>query len=170
MRCAAAVILIVVTLGCARRDQAIADSAAGAAAPSAAAAGSSASAGGSMAMIDVAKLPGGAEYLTDTEGRALYVFEKDKADSSTCVDACAAAWPPVTSNGAPMAHNAAIDASKLATIARPDGSRQVTYARKPLYYFAQDKASGDTKGQDVKEFGAEWYLLKPNGEKQDAKK
>ena len=121
-------------------------------------------------MIDVAKLPGGAEYLTDTEGRALYVFEKDKADSSTCVDACAAAWPPVTSNGAPMAHNAAIDASKLATIARPDGSRQVTYARKPLYYFAQDKASGDTKGQDVKEFGAEWYLLKPNGEKQDAKK
>jgi predicted lipoprotein with Yx(FWY)xxD motif len=123
-----------------------------------------------MAMIDVAKLPGGAEYLTDMDGRTLYMFAKDKADSSTCLDACAAAWPPVTTNGAPMAHNSAIDASKLATIARPDGSQQVTYARKPLYYFAQDKARGDIKGQDVKGFGAQWYLLKPNGEEQEAKK
>ena len=169
-----AVFVVALAAGCAKRDQAATDSAAGAAA--APPAGASATAGGtaagsnSMAMLDVGRLPGGAEYLTDTEGRAVYLFEKDKKDSSTCTDACASAWPPVLSSNTPMAHNNSIDAAKLGTIVRADGKRQATYAGKPLYYYAQDQARGDIKGQDVKEFGAEWYLLKPNGEKQEAKK
>lgn len=173
-RSAAAVFFILGVIGCNKREQPAADSAAGAAA--APAAGTSATAGGSaagansMAMLDVGTLPGGGQYLTDTEGRALYIFEKDTKDASSCVADCAAAWPPVTSSAPPMAHNNAIDAAKLGTIARPDGSRQATFAGKPLYYYAKDQARGDIKGQDVKEFGAEWYLLKPNGEKQEAKK
>ena len=171
MRSTVAGILLVAAIGCAKRDQASTDSAAGAAAPAAApAAGASTSSSGSMAMIDVAKLPGGGEYLTDTEGRAVYIFEKDKADSSSCSAECAAAWPPVTSNGAPMAHNDAIDATKLRTMTRADGRVQVTYDHKPLYYFAQDHARGEIKGQDAKDFGGEWYLVKPSGGKQDAKK
>ena len=159
---------IAVAIGCAKREQPAADSAAGAAAPPAA--GSSATASASMAMLDVGKLPGGGEYLTDTEGRALYLFEKDAKDSSSCVGDCATAWPPVTSSAAPMAHNSAIDAAKLGTITRADGSKQVTYDGKPLYYFAKDQARGDIKGQDVKDFGGEWYLVKPSGGKQEAKK
>ena len=175
-----ALFVLALAVGCAKRDQAATDSAAGtAAAPPAGAAsatGASATAGGtagaanSMAMLDVGRLPGGAEYVTDTEGRAVYLFEKDRKDSSTCTEACAGAWPPVMSSNTPMAHNNAIDAAKLGTIMRADGKRQATYGGKPLYYYAQDKARGDIKGQDVKEFGAEWYLLKPNGEKQEAKK
>jgi predicted lipoprotein with Yx(FWY)xxD motif len=168
--------LVFLALGCAKKDGGTSDSAAGAAAAPSAAAGnttagaSAAATGNTMAMLDIGKLPSGAEYLTDADGRALYLFEKDKADSSTCTDACAAVWPPVTSNSAPMAHNASVDAAKLGTIARPDGTKQVTYDHKPLYYFAHDQARGDIKGQDIDQFGAEWYLVRPNGRKQEAKK
>jgi hypothetical protein len=34
-----------------------------------------------------------------------------------------------------------------------------------LYYFARDESAGDTKGQDIEGFGAEWYLVSPEGEK-----
>ena len=47
---------------------------------------------------------------------------------------------------------------------RTDGSMQVAYNGKPLYYFARDENAGDTKGQDVEGFGAEWYLISPEGE------
>ena len=171
--------IVVFTVGCAGRDDARSDSAAGAAATPAAtpadtatrAAGGSASAGtGAMAMFDVGKLASGAEYLTDADGRAVYLFEKDKSDSSMCTGACAAAWPPVVSSTAPMAHNASIDAAKLGIITRPDGTKQATYDHKPLYYYAKDQARGDIKGQDLEDFGAEWYLVQPTGRKQEAKK
>lgn len=174
VRNVAAIFVIALAAGCAKRDQATIDSATpAAAAPSAGASattGGAAAGGNSMAMLDVGRLAGGAEYITDTDGRAVYLFEKDKKDSSTCTDACASAWPPVMSSNTPMAHNSSIDGSKLGTILRADGKRQATYAGKPLYFYAKDQARGDIKGQDVKEFGAEWYLLKPNGEKQEAKK
>jgi predicted lipoprotein with Yx(FWY)xxD motif len=170
MRSLALAILGAAVAACGTRDHATTDSAAGAAATPPPATGASAAANGSMAMLDVGKLPGGGEYLTDAQGRAVYVFEKDKKDSSTCVGDCAAAWPPLISSGAPMAHSSAIEAAKLGTIARPDGSRQATYDGKPLYYFARDQAPGDIKGQDVKGFGGEWYLVKPSGEKQESKK
>ncbi|MGH6913524.1 MAG: hypothetical protein ACREH3_07425, partial [Geminicoccales bacterium] len=40
----------------------------------------------------------------------------------------------------------------------------------PLYQFAKDAQPGDTKGQDVEGFGAEWYLISPEGEKVEAEK
>jgi predicted lipoprotein with Yx(FWY)xxD motif len=169
----AVALLIVAAMGCAKADKnAAADSTAAATSKAAAAATDSSATqnAGSMAMLDAAKLPSGEEYLTDTEGRALYFFDKDRHDSSSCNGACAAAWPAVTSNGAPMAHNAAIAPDKLGTVRRPDGSTQVVYDHKPLYYSAKDKARGDIKGQRVQDFGGEWFLLKPNGEKQEARK
>lgn len=42
---------------------------------------------------------------------------------------------------------------------------QMTYHGCPLYYFVKGKATGDTKGQDVEGFGAEWYLVTPGGKK-----
>jgi Secreted repeat of unknown function len=43
----------------------------------------------------------------------------------------------------------------------------VTYNGHPLYYFAGDKAAGDTKGQDLHNFGGGWYVVAPNGQKID---
>lgn len=34
-------------------------------------------------------------YVTDGQGRALYLLEEDEEGQSTCYDACAEAWPPL---------------------------------------------------------------------------
>lgn len=102
--------------------------------------------------------------LTDGEGRTLYLFEADKSEKSTCNDACAAAWPPLTTSGEPKAGEKA-DAKLLGTTERADGDTQVTYNGHPLYYFQNDKKPGDTTGHDVEGFGAEWYALNVAGDK-----
>lgn len=58
-----------------------------------------------------------------------------------------------------------MDTAKLSTTKRKDGSTQVTYNGWPLYYFAKDQTPGEITGQDVEGFGAEWYLVSPDGEK-----
>jgi predicted lipoprotein with Yx(FWY)xxD motif len=109
-------------------------------------------------------------YVTDAKGRALYMFQADKQGQgqtkaqSNCYDACAKAWPPLIAEGSPEA-GSNIDKSKIDTVERKDGSKQVTYNGWPLYYFVKDKGKGDTTGQDVKGFGAEWYLLTAGGER-----
>lgn len=102
-------------------------------------------------------------YLTDAKGRSLYLFESDSEGNSTCYDACAEAWPPLATQGQVEAGEG-VDAGKLDTITREDGTRQVTYNGWPLYYYAQDTQPGDIEGQDVEGFGAEWYLVSPEGE------
>ncbi len=96
----------------------------------------------------------------------VYLFEADHGASSACSGACAAAWPPVTTSAAAVASGGASSA-KLGTIARPNGSKQVTYGGHPLYFFVQDKQSGETTGQGLKAFGAAWYVLRPSGAKLD---
>lgn len=102
-------------------------------------------------------------YLTDAKGRALYMFTADSKGQSSCYDACARAWPPVTTTGEPQAAAAGLDKSKLGTITRRDGTKQVTYDGKPLYYFARDTQPQQLSGQDVHGFGGEWYLVAPDG-------
>lgn len=105
--------------------------------------------------------------LTDGEGRTLYLFEADKDEKSTCNDACAEAWPPLTTSGEPKAGENA-DAELLGTTERKDGSTQVTYNGHPLYYFQKDKKPGDTTGHDVDGFGAKWYALNASGDKAES--
>jgi len=102
--------------------------------------------------------------LVDSEGLTLYYFEKDKGGKSACYGACASAWPPLTTSGAPRAMNGA-QSSKLGTTERKDGTTQVTYAGWPLYTYIADKQPGEDNGTDVDAFGAPWYPLHPNGEK-----
>lgn len=108
-------------------------------------------------------------YLTDADGMSLYLFANDQpgADSSTCDQTCAIAWPPYATQAAPQAGEH-VDADLLGTIKREDGSRQVTYDGWPLYYFSGDKAAGDALGQDVIHLGAAWYLLSPDGARIEA--
>lgn len=102
-------------------------------------------------------------YLTDEQGRSVYMFEADSKNEATCYDDCAQAWPPVVTQARPKA-GTGVDENKLGTIERKDGSMQVTYNDWPLYYFIKDKQPGDINGQEVNGFGAEWYLLTPDGQ------
>lgn len=102
--------------------------------------------------------------LVNGQGRTLYLFEKDTGKASTCYDACATAWPPVTTSGAPVARTGVV-ASKLGTTKRRDGTLQVTDNGHPLYMYSGDAKSGQTNGQGLDEFGAEWYALSPAGNK-----
>lgn len=123
-------------------------------------------AGEGATRITVAEQEPYGQYLANGNGRAVYLFTADSqgARESACHDACAEDWPPVTTEADPSTEAAAIDASLLGTIERPDGSRQVTYDGWPLYYFAQDSGPGDVTGQDVQGYGGEWYLVTPQGE------
>jgi len=105
--------------------------------------------------------------LVDEQGRTVYLFQQDRSGVSTCYDACAAAWPPVLTSGTP---GAAVDVSRgdLGTTVRRDGARQVTYHGHPLYRFAGDARPGDTGGQGLEAFGAEWYVVGADGRPIDA--
>jgi predicted lipoprotein with Yx(FWY)xxD motif len=90
----------------------------------------------------------------------LYLFTKDTANTSNCYEKCATAWPPLLTTGNPVAGEG-LDASKLSTTTRTDGSVQVTYNSWPLYYYEKDKAPGDVTGQEV---GDVWFVVSPEGE------
>jgi predicted lipoprotein with Yx(FWY)xxD motif len=99
------------------------------------------------------------QVVVDDKGYTLYLFEKDTGPTSTCVAACAKAWPPATVTGTPTAGPDVTGA--LTTTTRPDGTTQIVLAGHPLYRFAADTAPGDVTGQDV---GGTWYAVSPAGE------
>jgi predicted lipoprotein with Yx(FWY)xxD motif len=47
----------------------------------------------------------------------------------------------------------------VGTIARPEGTTQVTYNGHPLYLFTGDSAAGQTNGQGVVAFGGTWTVV-----------
>ncbi len=81
---------------------------------------------------------------------------------STCNGACAKGWPPVTTSGTPKAGHG-VKASLLKTSKRAGGGTQVTYAGHPVYRFVGDAKPGQTNGEGVNAFGAEWYMVSPAG-------
>ena len=99
--------------------------------------------------------------LVDARGHTLYLFAKDKRKSS-CTGKCAGFWPPLITSGKPLA-SAGAKASLLGTTRRTDGRLQVTYNNHPLYTFVKDLKKGQTNGEEVDAFGAEWYALSPTG-------
>jgi predicted lipoprotein with Yx(FWY)xxD motif len=104
--------------------------------------------------------------LVNGSGRSLYLFEKDTRGRSACSGACAAYWPPLLANGRSVAIEGA-KPSLLGSIRRADGSRQVSYAGHPLYFFSGDTKRGQTTGEGLQDFGAGWYVLTPAGKKID---
>jgi predicted lipoprotein with Yx(FWY)xxD motif len=100
--------------------------------------------------------------LVDGQGRTLYLFTKDTGSGSTCFGGCASVWPPVAVHGMPQA-TAGTSAGDIATITRPDGGMQLSYHGHPVYYYVGDRNAGDTAGQNLNQFGGEWYALDPAG-------
>jgi predicted lipoprotein with Yx(FWY)xxD motif len=103
------------------------------------------------------------DILVDADGRTLYAFTKDQGDQSVCSGECASAWPALTGTATA---GTGVQASLLSTSMQANGSSQVTYDGRPLYYFAGDAKPGDTNGQGV---GSVWFAVTADGELVKAK-
>jgi predicted lipoprotein with Yx(FWY)xxD motif len=97
------------------------------------------------------KVTGG--ILTDAKGMTLYTWDKDKeANKSACEGNCIMNWPAL------MAGAADKDMGDWKVIARSDGSKQIAYKGKPLYYYKDDKSAGDKVGDGK---GMVWHIARP---------
>jgi predicted lipoprotein with Yx(FWY)xxD motif len=102
------------------------------------------------------------QIITDGAGMTLYGFTPDEAGTPTCYDDCATAWPPgLADDPTAVTVGAGLDASKLTTVDRTDGGKQLKYGTWTLYYFANDAAAGDVKGQGLNDV---WYVIAPSGD------
>ena len=101
--------------------------------------------------------------LFDSDGQAVYVFEKDPKGRSVCYGDCAEAWPPVFTDGEPVAGEG-IEAALLGTVKRRGGTVQVSYAGKPLYYY-EHEAPGEVRCHNVNLNGGFWWVVGPDGER-----
>jgi len=100
--------------------------------------------------------------LFDGRGFALYAFTRDPKRRSVCSGACATAWPPYIVKGSLRAGQGA-KRSLIGTTRRANGSRQVTYAGRPLYFYIGDRKPGQVLCQNVREFGGLWLVVRQNG-------
>jgi predicted lipoprotein with Yx(FWY)xxD motif len=121
--------------------------------------GAGSSAGATTVMVRSGPL---GSYLTDGTGRTLYFFANDKTSKSTCYGACATYWPALTTTGTAQA-GTGVEAAKLGTSMRTDGSTQVTYNGLPLYYYLPDTAPGQMTGQGLNNSGGLWWIVSPAG-------
>lgn len=96
--------------------------------------------------------------LVDAKQLTLYGLTNDDSGTSTCVDACAMAWPPETVAGADLPSG--LDPAIFSVVTRPDGTHQLKAGKWPLYRFAGDAAPGDVNGQGS---GGVWFVVTPTG-------
>jgi predicted lipoprotein with Yx(FWY)xxD motif len=102
--------------------------------------------------VRIVEHPAFGPILTNEEGAALYTWIVDAPGVSTCYEACLIDWPVLEARGgltAPLELDGRLD-----TIDRPDGIRQVTYDRMPLYTYARDTELG--RGDGSINAGALW--------------
>jgi predicted lipoprotein with Yx(FWY)xxD motif len=101
--------------------------------------------------------------LFDSKQQAIYIFEIDPKGKSACYGDCAEAWPPVFTDGKPVAGKG-VDAKLLGTTRRRDGKLQVTYADQPLYYYAHE-GPGEVRCHNVNLNGGFWWVVGPDGKR-----
>ena len=103
------------------------------------------------------------DFLVGDNGFTLYIFTKDAAGVSNCSGMCEQLWPPLTV-GAGVTPTAGDGVpGELGVAERADGTRQITYNDRPLYFFSNDSAPGETSGQ---EFVGRWFVAAVAGEQQ----
>jgi predicted lipoprotein with Yx(FWY)xxD motif len=99
--------------------------------------------------------------LVGTHGRTVYILTHDTNGQSVCYSQCATIWPPVLTDKAVAPFvGTGIDGKLIGTVQRKDGTMQVTFKGMPLYYFFDDKAPGELKGQNT---NSVWFVLRPSG-------
>ncbi len=64
----------------------------------------------------------------------IYSYSKDSKDHSACTGSCALTWMPVPTTAAPQA-GPGVSKKALGDIRRADGTTQLTFEGKPLYFY-----------------------------------
>lgn len=100
--------------------------------------------------------------LFDDSGQAIYLFDVETTSEPACYDTCAEAWPPVLTEGAPVAGEG-VRKPLLGMTERKDGTTQVTYGGHPLYFYAHE-GKGEVECHDVFLNGGTWYVVQPDGD------
>jgi predicted lipoprotein with Yx(FWY)xxD motif len=133
-------------------------------------------AAGAIATVQVMESPDHGPYLTDGDGRALYMFVDDptaaepgaetmsegvRDNAVSCVDACLEAWPAFF-EGTDIRAGEEVN-EELLYVTQFDDRTQVVYNGWPLFYFVRDEQPGDTNGHGVESFGGYWLLVAPDG-------
>lgn len=112
---------------------------------------SSAPAGGSST-VAVRSVPGTGKVLTAADGHTLYMSEQEKSGKLLCTSSeCNSFWMPLTVAKGQQPSAPSGVGSKLSTVTRPGGAKQVTLNGAPLYTFSFDHSAGDTKGNGFKD-------------------
>jgi predicted lipoprotein with Yx(FWY)xxD motif len=101
--------------------------------------------------------------LFDSSGQAVYLFDVESTTEPRCYGDCADAWPPVLTDGAPVAGEG-LTQSLLGTVRRTDGTTQVTYGGHPLYFYAHE-GRHEVKCHDIFLNGGTWYAVAPSGDR-----
>jgi predicted lipoprotein with Yx(FWY)xxD motif len=97
--------------------------------------------------------------VVDGKGMVLYMYTKDTQGTqmSACTGGCLAAWPLAMASSMPTLTGVTGTVTMIPTAS---GGKQLALNGWPLYYYAKDKAAGDTLGQGV---GSVWYVLDASG-------
>ncbi len=109
-------------------------------------------------VVSLAEVGNLGEVMVGADGRTLYAFTDDPEKQSSCFDACAKAWPPLTVPD-DFTISPDLQASGATTIDRPDGTKQLVMGKWALYYYAGDGAPGEANGQGV---GGKWFAVDAN--------
>ncbi|HJP75233.1 MAG TPA: hypothetical protein VJ914_13245 [Pseudonocardiaceae bacterium] len=102
--------------------------------------------------------------VVDSKGRTVYLFTVDTNNppKSNCGTGCDSVWPPVLAPASGTPTLSGVDSSKVGTVTRSDGSKQLTLNGWPLYEYEGDSAPGDVKGENVQ---GSWFAVSPQGTK-----
>lgn len=98
----------------------------------------------------------GTLLVAASNGHTLYTFDSDSPGVSRCTGQCLTIWPALTVPAGQTPTAGPGVTGPLATITRDDGSLQVTYKGLPLYFFHNDSAAGQTRGNYTG-----WSLVHP---------
>lgn len=102
--------------------------------------------------------------LVNARGFTLYAFTKDGRNKDNCakIPGCLGAWPVVATGGKAIG-GPGVRGSLIGTITLKGGTRQVTYAGRPLYTYVGDSGPGQTYYVNFLQFGGYWPAVNAAG-------
>jgi predicted lipoprotein with Yx(FWY)xxD motif len=101
-------------------------------------------------------------HLDDSAGHALYIFAADTPGHSNCTGSCLTYWPVEPAPATTPTAFAGVTAM-LGVLTRPDGTKQMTIDKLPVYTYSGDSSPGMTSGQGLNTSGGFWWLVTPAG-------